>query len=182
MFFNWLPLYYKETFHMSLAGAGFSGTFMLQMAATVGVLTGGYFSDRVARRALRGRMLFGAVCYLAAAPFLLVFLVRPAYALVSASLALFAFFRALGSLTEPTITCDLLDTRLRSTALALMNTANCLAGGIGVMLAGYLKRYFGLGGIFAGVSVIMFVVAGLVLVGYLFFLQRDLARRTGVIA
>ncbi len=29
-FANWLPLYFTETFHMSLAGAGFSGTFAIQ--------------------------------------------------------------------------------------------------------------------------------------------------------
>jgi predicted MFS family arabinose efflux permease len=177
IFFNWLPLYYKETFHLSLAAAGFSGTFMLQMAATVGVMLGGWGSDRVARNLPRRRLIFGALCYFGSAPLLLGFLGHPAYALVSVFIAGFAFLRALGSTTEPTVACDLLDARLRSTALALMNTANCLAGGIGVLIAGFLKSRFGLGGVFAGVSVIMFVAAGLVLAGYLFCFDRDQAGR-----
>ena len=37
IFFNWLPLFYRESFHLTLAQAGFSGTFMLQSAVTAGV-------------------------------------------------------------------------------------------------------------------------------------------------
>ncbi|MEO7652276.1 MAG: MFS transporter, partial [Bryobacteraceae bacterium] len=33
MFYNWMPLYFRETFNMSLTGAGFSGTVLLQAAA-----------------------------------------------------------------------------------------------------------------------------------------------------
>jgi sugar phosphate permease len=177
IFFNWLPLYYKETFNLSLTAAGFSGTFMLQMTATVGAMMGGWGSDRVARSLPRRRLIFGALCYFAAAPPLLVFLGHPSYALVSILIASFAFLRALGLTTEPTVACDLLQPRLRSTALALMNTANCLAGGIGVLLAGFLKSRFGLGGVFAGVSVMTFLAAALVLVAYLFYFKRDQARR-----
>ncbi len=177
IFFNWLPLYYKETFNLSLAAAGFSGTFMLQMAATVGVMLGGWGSDRLARKVPRRRLMLGAVCYFGAAPLLLGFMGHPAYALVSVFIAGFAFLRALGSTTEPTVACDLLAPGLRSTALALMNTANCLAGGIGVLLAGFLKSSFGLSGVFAGVSVIMLVAACLVLAAYLFYFNRDEAKR-----
>jgi MFS transporter, Spinster family, sphingosine-1-phosphate transporter len=177
IFFNWLPLYYKETFNLSLTAAGFSGTFMLQMTATLGAIAGGWVSDRVARNVPRRRLLYGALCYFGAAPLLLGFLGHPAYALVSIFIAGFALLRALGATTEPTVACDLLAARLRSTGLALMNSANCLAGGIGVLIAGFLKSRFGLGGVFAGVSVIMFAAAGLVLAGYLFTFNRDQASR-----
>ncbi len=182
MFFNWLPLYYKETYHLSLAAAGFSGTFMLQMTATLGAMLGGWGSDRVARKAPARRLIFGALCYFASAPLLLGFLGRPSYAMVSVFIAGFALLRGLGSTTEPTVTCDLLEPRLRATGLALMNTANCLAGGIGVMIAGFLKSRFGLAGVFAGVSVIMALAASLVLAAYLFYFHRDEARRKGVAA
>jgi len=179
IFFNWLPLYYKETFNLSLTAAGFSGTFMLQMAATVGVMLGGWGSDRLARKVPRRRLIFGALCYFGAAPLLLGFMGHPAYALVSIFIAGFAFLRALGSTTEPTVACDLLTPGLRSTALAIMNAANCLAGGIGVLLAGFLKSSFGLSGVFAGVSVIMLVAACLVLVAYLFYFNRDQTSEEG---
>ncbi len=81
IFLNWLPLYFKERFQMSLAGAGFSGT-VLQVAALVGIVVGGHFSDQVARRSLRRRMLLQSALYLVAAPFLFAFLGRPNFALL----------------------------------------------------------------------------------------------------
>ncbi|MBM3735453.1 MAG: MFS transporter [Acidobacteria bacterium] len=178
MFFNWLPLYYQEAFKMSLAGAGFSGTFMLQAAAVTGVLAGGWLSDRVAQGGLRRRMLSQASFYLFAAPFLLTFAGSPSYALISGSIFSFALLRAVGQANEIPTTCDLLPGGLRSTAIALMNTANCFAGGIGSLLAGILKQDYGLGGVFSGVSVIMVVASLLLFAGYRLFLQRDLARAT----
>jgi MFS family permease len=177
MFFNWLPLYFRETFNMSLTGAGFSGTFMLQMAATIGVLIGGYLSDRIAGKQLHRRMLFQALCYFAATPFLLAFLGTPAYGLISLCIFSFSFLRALGSSNENAIVCDLLPSNLRSTAVGLMNTANCLAGGVGILVAGYLKAGVGLAGIFAGISVIIFTAALIVTAGYVFFIRNDLAAR-----
>ena len=78
---------------MSLTGAGFSGTFMLQMAATIGGLTGGYLSDRIAGKQLHRRMLFQALCYFAAAPFLAAFLGTPAYGWISVCIFSFSFLR-----------------------------------------------------------------------------------------
>ena len=178
MFFNWLPLYFRETFHMSLTGAGFSGTFMLQMAATIGVTAGGYLSDRIAGEHLHRRMLFQAVCYFIAAPFLLSFLGSPTYAFISISIFSFSLFRALGASNEHAILCDLFPANLRSTGIGLMNSINCVAGGVGILLAGYLKATAGLAGIFAGVSGIVFVAALVVLAGYLFFIRKDLAGRS----
>lgn len=176
MFFNWLPLYYKEAFNMSLAGAGFSGTIMLQSAAVMGVLGGGYLSDRIAKGGLKRRMLSQSVFYLACAPFLLMFVGSPSFGLISGSIFSFALLRALGQSNENATLCDLMPGGLRATAVALMNTANCFAGGIGTLVAGYLKADYGLGGVFSGVSVIMVVAAFLLLAGYGLWLERDLSR------
>jgi len=67
--------------------------------------------------------------------------------------------------------------RLRSTAIGFMNTGASMAGGIGVMLTGLLKRDFGLAGVFAGIGALFVVAAGLLLVSYFFFLGRDLERQ-----
>ncbi len=172
MFFNWLPLYYKEAFNMSLAGAGFSGTAILQVAAVIGVTCGGILSDRVARGGLARRMLSQALFYLAAAPFLLAFSGSPGYGLISGCIFSFNLLRALGQANEIPILCDVLPTGLRSTAIALMNTANCFAGGIGSLAAGYFKQDYGLGGVFSGIFVAMLVACVLLLLGYFRFLDR----------
>ncbi len=179
IFLNWLPLFFSETYSMSLTRAGFLGTFPLQAASTLGFLSGGFISDRFARKELRRRMLYQSICYLISAPFLLVFLVNPSAVLLAAAIFAFAIFRTMGVGNENTITCDLLPPNLRSTAIGMCNALNCLAGGIGVLVAGSLKQSYGLQGVFGGISLIMLACAALTCIGYRFFLARDLAGKMG---
>jgi MFS family permease len=176
IFANWLPLYFSEAFKMSLSGAGFAGTFPVQAGAVIGILGGGYLSDRVARRTVRRRMLFHSLCYLAAAPLLLAFVVSSSYAVILSAIFGYSLLRAVGGANANPLLCDLLPKNSWSTAVGLMNTTNCLAGGIGILIAGYLKRDFGLGGIFAGTASIVLVAGLLLLLGYFVFLRRDLER------
>jgi predicted MFS family arabinose efflux permease len=176
IFFNWLPLYFSETYHMSLAGAGFSAPLVIQGSGVAGVAFGGWFSDRVAGKQPARRMLAQSLFYFAAAPFLLAFLSQPALAILIACIFCFSMLRALGGSNENAMLCDLLTPRLRSTAVGLNNAANTFAGGVGVLLAGYLKRDYGLGGVFGGISAIMALGALLLLIGYRYFVRRDMAR------
>jgi predicted MFS family arabinose efflux permease len=177
LFFNWLPLYFEERFSMSLAGAGFSSTFMLQIAATIGLIGGGYLSDRVAGSHPNKRLLILGLFYLAAAPFLLAFIWKAGYGGINTALFFYALFRALGACNETPLICDLLAPRLRSTAFGLMNTANCFAAGCGILLSGYYKQKLGLSGIFGGVSLILLLAALISIMGYLLFIQKDLRQQ-----
>lgn len=177
MFLNWLPLYFNEVHHLSLAGAGFSGTFLLQAPSLLGVAVGGYLSDRFAGKQRQRRMLIQCITYCCAAPCLLAFLGKPALLLVSTCLFAYGLFRSLGSCNETPILCDLLRPHLRSTAIGLMNTTNTLAGGAGIFMAAILKKDFGLAGVFGGMSALMLGSAVLVLIGYRFFIRKDLERR-----
>jgi len=177
IFANWLPLYFAETFKMSLSGAGFAGTFPVQAGAMIGVLAGGYLSDRVARKALKRRMFFHSLCYLGAAPLLLAFVVFGSYPVILSAVFGYSLLRALGGSNANPLLCDLLPKNSWSTAVGLMNTTNCFAGGIGILVAGYLKRDFGLAGIFAGTAGIVLVAGILLLLGYFLLLERDLAKR-----
>jgi predicted MFS family arabinose efflux permease len=172
IFYNWLPLYFAETYGMSLALAGFSGTASLQVAAVIGVLVNGWLSDRFCGRRVERRLLLDGLGYMAAAPFLLVFVGDSSLAFVTGGCFLFALLRSVGSVNQITILCEILPDRLRSRGIALVNAANCIAGGAGIMAAGYLKRSFGLGGVFAGVSVVMLLSASSVLVAYCWFRGR----------
>jgi predicted MFS family arabinose efflux permease len=172
MFFNWLPLYFKETYHLSLAAAGFSGTFAIQTAAVAGATLGGLLSDRLSRGIVARRVLILTVAYFCAAPFLAVFNLNPTYTLASASIFAYSLFRSIGSCNEHPILCDTLPADLRATAVGIMNTANCMAGGIGVLAAGYLKKDLGLSGVFASVSLLVFTAGVVVLVAYLLLIRR----------
>jgi len=177
MFWQWLPLYYQETYGMSLAGAGFSGTFMLQATAVLGILLGGYASDRIGRDAPSRRPLVMALCYFAAAPLLLVFAGAPSYAILSGSVALFSLVRAFGQANENLILCDLFAPRERSTAFGVFLMANVGAGSIAILVAAWLRGTRGLGFAFAAISGIVVLAAASALAAY-FRLPRDLARGT----
>ena len=58
---------------------------------------------------------------------------------------------------------------------SLMNSANCFAGGLGVMAAGYFKSAIGLAGIMSSVSVLVLIAAVLTQFGYVKFIRKDLA-------
>ena len=53
---------------------------------------------------------------------------------------------------------------------------NSIAAGGGVVLAGFLKKYMGLKGVFAGVSLTILVAALILVYGYVRYIKRDLAR------
>jgi predicted MFS family arabinose efflux permease len=96
------------------------------------------------------------LCYLICAPCLLMFLVPGAgFAAISAAVVVFSLMRAMATANETPAMCDLIPAENRSTAQALMNMANTIAGGIGVYVAGSFKEDFGLNAIFAGVSGVM---------------------------
>jgi predicted MFS family arabinose efflux permease len=167
MFFNWLPLYFKETYNLSLAAAGFSGTFMIQAAAVMGITVGGAISDRISRGNRARRLLLMSLCFFTAAPFLAVFVIRPGFALISSAIFSYSLLRSIGSCNEHPILCDLLPQNQRSTAIGLMNTVSCLAGGAGILATGYLKHDWGLAGIFGGVSFLVVLSAIITLTAFL---------------
>jgi predicted MFS family arabinose efflux permease len=176
IFFNWLPLYLRETFGLSLGSAGLAGTFLIQVSGTAGMAAGGWLSDRVAVRAPRRRMLFQAVCYLAAAVCLIPFVAKPTFAVVSAAIAGFSLLRSLGAANENPTLCDVVPVPLRSTAVGIMNTCATGAGGMGVLVAGILKSYWGLNGSFAALSVLFVIAGGILIVGYAVYMGPDVER------
>lgn len=169
---NWLPLYYHDRFHMSLAASGLSSSSMLQIAAIVGAIGGGFISDRIARRWPRRRILVLAISYFCAAPFLLSFSWNASLGVINASIFSYSLIKALGSASECPIICELAGPRLRSTGLGILNMMNCFAGGVGVMWAGFLKRDYGLGAAFGSISVTVTAAGIVVLAGY-YFLSRQ---------
>jgi predicted MFS family arabinose efflux permease len=134
MFFNWMPLYFRETFGMSLAMAGLSGTALLQVSAVAGYFAGGVLSDRAALKANDGRLKLMSLCYLLCAPCLLIFLTGGGVMVVGGGVVLFSFLRSIAASNETAALCDLIASRDRATAQSLMNTLNTLAGGAGVFV------------------------------------------------
>jgi hypothetical protein len=121
-------------------------------------------------------MIAMSACYMISAPLLFAFRMSPSAEILSVCILSYSFLRALGTSNEGPLICDLLEPRLRSTGIALCNTLNCAAGGVGVFVTGYLKHDFGLAGAFSFVSLIIVAAALSTFAGYLFFIRDDLNR------
>jgi MFS transporter, Spinster family, sphingosine-1-phosphate transporter len=177
IFINWLPLFFRESYQLTLAAAGFSGTFAFTAGATAGVLTGGYLSDRIARGNARRRLLILCVFYALAAPLLLMFLMRPAVGILGFAILLHGFLRAVGSANELPLLCEILPANRRGTAMGLMNAMNTFIGGSGVFISGLLMSHFGLTQIFIGLAGVVLLASAVAFVGYRWVLPKDLARK-----
>lgn len=178
VFLNWLPLYFQESHHMSLAVAGFSGTVLLQLPGVLGIIAGGVLSDKIAVRDRAARMLFQSICYLLATPVVVMFSMGAAFTFAAVAVVGFSLLRALALSNENPLLCDLIPSTGRSSAIGLMNAAQCFAGGLGVLAAGYLKKDYGLSGAFAAVSVLTLICSGITAFGYFGRLRRDLLPRS----
>lgn len=176
IFFTWLPLYFRETYDMPLAAAGFAGTFMLQISVVLGVLAGGWVSDKLAARAPQRRMLLYGCFYVVGAPCLLLFIGQPSFTVVAIAVSTFSFMRGLAQANDHPIQCEIVPPEYRATGVGIMNACATAAGGCGVLLAGVLKREVGLGGIFAGISICFLTAAVLLFAGYRWFIRQDIAR------
>jgi MFS family permease len=179
IFINWLPLYFHESFGMSLAAAGFWGSSVVSIASAVSAAAGAPISDFVARRRVRYRMLLQASLILCAAPALLTFAYRPSQSAAVVALLVYAVFRSVADLNIVPLLCKVAGEGRRSMAIGLTNMLNTGAAGIGVFLAGLLKRDFGLGGVFVGVGVILVIDAALLFAGYALFLENDVRKASG---
>lgn len=176
IFVNWLPLFFKETFALSLAMAGLYGTLWMQGGRVVGLLAGGFSSDRVARLHPRFRMLIMSGAYLLAAPLLIVFAFSNQFLWIASAICGFAFLVGVGYVNAQPLLCELVPEDVRSTAVGLMNMGACFVGGLGVLLAGALKSTLGLNYAFASLSIIQAGVALMLLIAFLTILRRDLDR------
>lgn len=182
IFFGWLPLYFKETYDMTLAAAGFAGTFMLQISVVLGILIGGHLSDRVSAGAPHRRILLYSLFYLASAPFLLLFLGAPSFPVIAAGIAAFSFVRGIGQANDNPTQCEIVPPQFRSTGVGFMNAIATGTGGMGVLFAGFLKSEVGLAGIFAGIAGVFLLASAVLFIGYRFFIRRDIARAQAWVA
>jgi MFS transporter, Spinster family, sphingosine-1-phosphate transporter len=182
IFLSWLPLFFAENYGMSLGAAGLAGVALYKLPVVVGVVVGGWVSDLTVRRNSRGRVLIKGLSFIVSAPFLFLFLGAPTFALVVVAMVLSSMIRAIGLPSEHPIICEVVPPRYRSTAIGIFNTCGATAGGVGVMVAGLLKKDVGLNTIFGACSCIYVLAGVLLLLAYRFFLERDMARADAVAA
>jgi MFS transporter, Spinster family, sphingosine-1-phosphate transporter len=157
--YAWLPLHLYERRHMTLADAGFTATFYVQVGAFAGILLGGVIADRWIIRSPRGRLWTQALALTVAAPFLFVVGGVSSWPLLLVSLIVFGIGRGTFDSNAMPILCQIAPPSLRATGYGIFNCAGCIAGGLMTVAAGWIKAHAGLSGAFQFAAVMWLLSA-----------------------
>ncbi|MCX6948242.1 MAG: MFS transporter [Opitutae bacterium] len=135
----WVPTMLREQFNLAQGAAGFSALGCLYGAQLVGLLVGGYASDRWSLRNPRARVIIPAVAILLTAPAFWLTGWFPLMIFTLLSLLLWGLAMGfLGSNTMP-IVCLVVDARYRATAIGLLNCITAICGGLAIYGVGALR-------------------------------------------
>jgi predicted MFS family arabinose efflux permease len=154
--YTWMPLYLFESFHFSLAKAGFTATFYIKAGGFVGLLVGGVVADAWAARSSQGRAWTQGLGLLCAAPCLIFSGATHAALPLYVAMAIFGLGKGMYDGNTMPLLCEGIPTHLRATAFGFLNFAGTLSGGIIAATAGALKSTLGLGGTFGVCGVLLF--------------------------
>lgn len=174
---SWMPKFLYDKFDMGLAMAGLTATVFVQLASFAAAPLGGWLADTWRRRTPRGRMAVQMIGVLGGAPFVALCGLTPSVGVMIAALTAWGFFKGLYDANIFASVFDVVGPEARGTAAGFMNAIGWLAGGGSAPLViGIIAQYQSLG-IAIALASIVYVAAGLLLlVGIVFFVNRDAAR------
>jgi MFS transporter, ACS family, D-galactonate transporter len=161
---NWLPTLFSETLHLDMTEAGPMATITIAMASFVGVLLGGFLSDRWVMRNLKGRIYTGVIGLMLTIPALLLLGNGVSIEMILAGGLLFGLGFGMFDVNNMPILCQFVSPRYRATGYGLMNLAGISAGAVITELLGRASDHGGMGHIFVLLTVVVAVAIVLQLV------------------
>lgn len=136
---GWLPTYLKEQFHLGQGKAGLSATGYIQLASFVGVLVGGWWSDRWARQNLRGRLYVPVIGFCFGGPFLFLMASTDAFAIAILGMLVYGLGRGFSDTSTMPILCQVVDARYRATGYGFLNLFSTIVGGVMIYVGGAIR-------------------------------------------
>jgi MFS family permease len=174
---SWMPKFLYDKFDMGLAMAGLTATVFVQLASFAAAPLGGWLADSWRRRTPRGRMAVQMIGVLGGAPFVALCGLTPSVGVMIAALTAWGFFKGLYDANIFASVFDVVGPEARGTAAGFMNAVGWLAGGGSAPLViGIIAQYQSLGIAIALASTVYVAAGLLLLVGIVFFVNRDAAR------
>ncbi len=139
LIYAWLPTFFQEGFHLSLGEAGVSGTFYVQIASLAGVLLGGYFADKWAKKNNKGRIYITAIAFIFGGPFLYLMAATDLYWIAVLGIVLFGLSKGNHDANFMPIITQVVDKRYQATGYGIMSFFSVLSGAVMIYVGGYLK-------------------------------------------
>ena len=127
---NWLPTLFSESLHMDMQHAGPLSTMTLALASLVGVLVGGYFSDKWVQKHLKGRIYTGVIGLAITLPALVLIGYGHGLAMIVTGAILFGLGFGVFDVNNMPILCQFVSSRYRATGYGLLNLAGISAGAV----------------------------------------------------
>lgn len=158
----WMPTVMREQFKLGQGTAGLSVLACLYVAQTIGLLGGGYWSDRRSLVNPRARIIMPAVAILLTAPVFLLTGWFQHIGFTMLSLGMYGLAMGfLGANTMPII-CLVVDLRYRATAMGVLNCCTAVTGSLAIYGVGALRdAQVGVNLILSFAAVGVFVCGGL---------------------
>jgi sugar phosphate permease len=170
---TWMPTFLQEKFAMSPASAGFSSMFYHHLFALVGILVVGRLTDLWSRQRRQIRIEAQIIGMLGAVPFIWLMGMADSRFMCFAAMALFGLFRGCYESNLYATLFEVIDRRLRSSAVGILISFAFIVGALAPLLLGALKHRLGLGAGLAGLSGVYVFSAVSLLVAWAGFFRRD---------
>ena len=139
LIYAWLPTFFQEGFQLSLGEAGISGTFYVQIASLAGVLLGGYFADKWAKKNNKGRIYITAIAFIFGGPFLYLMAATDLYWIAILGIVLFGLSKGNHDANFMPIITQVVDKKYQATGYGIMSFFSVLSGAVMIYVGGYLK-------------------------------------------
>lgn len=133
---NWLPTLFAQSLDIPMSSAGPISTITIAVSSFIGVIFGGWLSDRWVQRNLRGRIYTSAIGLGMTIPALLLLgLGSSLIAVVGAGL-LFGVGYGMFDANNMPILCQFISAKYRATAYGIMNMTGVFAGALVTQVLG----------------------------------------------
>jgi MFS family permease len=175
---SWLPTYLFENFGLTLTHAGSIISLYAALPALLGGIAGGILSDRWTRSDIRGRMAVQVLGFSVMAPTLLAIGFMPSAHSVAIDLLIYSVARGMLECNSMPIFCSVLPPNRWSMAYGIYNLAGTLAGSIGILSVGVLKKWWKIGFTLSSMSILLFVALAVMSLTLMRWLTHDIRRQT----
>ncbi|WP_293299626.1 MFS transporter [Pedobacter sp. UBA4863] len=141
MIVAWLPTYYQERFELSQTKAGLYATAYLYPASILGLLLGGFWTDRWSLKNSKARILLPIIGLVIAAPCVFMASYSSVLYLAIVFFMVYGFTRMFTDTNLMPIICQIVDNRFRATAYGILNMFATMVGGLGIYAAGAMRDH-----------------------------------------
>lgn len=158
---NWLPTLFAENLDIPMSQAGPISTITIALSSFVGVILGGFLSDRWVLKNIRGRVYTGAIGLGMTIPALLLLGFGHGFVSVIGAGLLFGVGFGIFDANNMPILCQFVSAKYRGTAYGIMNMTGVFAGAAVTQLLGKWTDGGSLGEGFAMLSIVVALALGL---------------------